>query len=109
MAHKNSTDRTRMKVSADSPLSIQNVLGGGRPGGGLQARTKDDPSLTTTGSKTSLGHSGASEGQLKVLELVILPQNILRVTTVPHFLCSCHISQLIMYICANCSRTVIHI
>lgn len=69
-----------MKESVDLLLSIQNVLGGGRPGGGLQARTKDDPSFTTTGSKTSLGHSGASEDQRKVLELVISSQKALQVT-----------------------------
>lgn len=72
-----------MKESADLPLFIQNVLGGGRPGGGLQARTRDDPSLTTTGSKTSLGHSGASEGQRKALELVNSAQNLLQVMLVP--------------------------
>lgn len=45
-----------------SPLFIQNVNGGGRPGGGLQGRTSEEPSVTTTGSSTSLGHRGASEG-----------------------------------------------
>lgn len=37
------------------------MKGGGRPGGGLQVRTSEEPSLTDTGSSTSLGHSGASE------------------------------------------------
>lgn len=45
-----------------SPLVIQKVSGGGRPGGGLQSRTSGEPSVTTTGSSTSLGHKGASEG-----------------------------------------------
>lgn len=36
--------------------------GGGRPGGGLQGRTSGEPSVTTTGSNTSLGHRGASGG-----------------------------------------------
>lgn len=45
-----------------SPLFIQKVIGGGRPGGGLQGKTSGEPSLTTIGSSTSLGHSGASGG-----------------------------------------------
>lgn len=45
-----------------SPLFIQKVNGGGRPGGGLQSRTSGEPSVTTTGSSTSLGHRGASRG-----------------------------------------------
>lgn len=42
------------------PLFIQKVKGGGRPGGGLQGRTSEEPSATDTGSSTSLGHKGAS-------------------------------------------------
>lgn len=42
------------------PLFIQKVWGGGSPGGGLQVSTSGDPSVTTTGSRTSLGHSGDS-------------------------------------------------
>lgn len=42
------------------PLFIQKVKGGGRPGGGLQGRTSEEPSDTNTGSSTSLGHRGAS-------------------------------------------------
>lgn len=45
-----------------SPLFIQKVNGGGRPGGGLQVRTSGEPSVTNTGSRTSLGHRGASGG-----------------------------------------------
>jgi len=43
-----------------SLLSIQKVIGGGRPGGGLQGRTSEEPSVTNTGSSASLGHRGAS-------------------------------------------------
>ncbi len=51
-----------------SPLFIQKMYGGGRPGGGLQGRTREVPSVTTTGSSTSLGHKGASDGRGRGVE-----------------------------------------
>lgn len=62
-------DRVRVLVCKFNwcpPLFIQKVNGGGRPGGGLQSRTSGEPSVTTTGSSTSLGHRGASEGRRRV-------------------------------------------
>lgn len=52
-------------IHVHSLLSIQKMSGGGRPGGGLHGRISEEPSVTRIGSRTSLGHRGASEGRHK--------------------------------------------
>lgn len=52
-------------VRVHSLLSIQKISGGGRPGGGLHGRISEEPSVTRIGSRTSLGHRGASDGRHK--------------------------------------------
>lgn len=45
-------------IKRNSPLSIQNIIGGGKPTGGLQCNTRESPSLTWFGSSFSLVHKG---------------------------------------------------
>lgn len=69
-------------------LSIQKVNGGGRPGGGLQGRTSGEPSVTSTGSSTSLGHRGASggygKGERNINENISMIGNTIFVKTLYH-------------------------
>lgn len=63
------TFRCAVKTLLYSLLSIQNMMGGGKPTGGRHGSTKDTPSWTTIGLIFSFDHKGdPGEGRAQVDE-----------------------------------------
>lgn len=58
MQQKHHVTTKKHKRSSCSLLSIQNMMGGGRPAGGRHGNTKDTPSCTTIGLIFSFDHRG---------------------------------------------------